>query len=340
MELFCFTPVVFAVLGLAVRQISFILINGSVFQWLRGLLRRKAYKSSWPWLWGKGHELFTCNICMTAQVAIWFAGAPITLGVYAKWPHPITAFLSIQLPFVVEAGVALWLWFVLSMAFAGAAMGWWWVLSYLPTKLGLLKDEARPCVFRRPPVVPSAWFAWAVAAIEDGCLSIGCSKVKDECVGTNIDWVIQEQVTSGLVDEHDAPSLRCALSLAYSYYCDLLSRGTSEDEAVSLTNQKFFRHPHIPLHHYRLPVIEVIQVNGDEEGPFIWMMGPEAEGHGDVGFATIPDAVENASQYIKELMPDVFVPSKPGLAPKGYVQAVVAIGDVQVWQTVQLITIQ
>ena len=102
---------------------------------------------------------------------------------------------------------------------------------------------------------------------------------------------------------------------------------TSSDEGSSAANVR------------TLALIEVLFV-GESGGPYIWTMGTEADGIGGVGCLTEDDAIDEAIAKIKELWPDVFTPARPGLQPKGYMQAVVVIGEVGHCNRIKLINVQ
>jgi len=92
------------VLGLAVKQISYVLVYGSIFDWIRRLAKQ-GMESGVPGA-RKLRELFTCTLCVTTQLAIWLIGLPTGYEVFtheAALPlHP--AALIGRLIYAIAAG--------------------------------------------------------------------------------------------------------------------------------------------------------------------------------------------------------------------------------------------
>jgi hypothetical protein len=67
----------FAVASLAIKHMSFVIVNGSIFNPIRDSLKR-GFRDG---VFGAEtlHELFTCTLCMTTQLSIWLVGVPATM---------------------------------------------------------------------------------------------------------------------------------------------------------------------------------------------------------------------------------------------------------------------
>lgn len=128
--------------GLAVKQAAFILLYGSIFDWLRKGINKKmktAESKGSKWFWEKANELFTCILCMATQVAIWMCAVPFIILLHIRYPHPFELVLQNQLPFSLEIFFACLLAFIVSMAIAGVSMAIWNFSEYPSKKLGLIK---------------------------------------------------------------------------------------------------------------------------------------------------------------------------------------------------------
>ncbi|MFC1598820.1 hypothetical protein ACFL2U_02325 [Patescibacteria group bacterium] len=197
------------VFGLAVRQISFILMFGSVFDWLRyGVIKRQMKRAESGFakqFWGKANELFTCNVCMTAQISIWFCALPTTIAIHLRFRHPAEQLLATNLPLVVEIGLALFMGFMISMSVAAVALGLWNALSYLPKRLTAeqkyydqaakhgtrIKNAETVATVETAVELPAEVGLHEVFTFEDfqtvlfsvgtKCASIGCGAVRGDC---------------------------------------------------------------------------------------------------------------------------------------------------------------
>jgi len=111
------------VVGIANKQISYILIEGSIFKWLRDFIAVQAYEGSFTILFLKLHELFSCPLCMTGQIGLWLTLFLMILT-YKWWPFKIW-------PLTFKRAISfLLVWFVMAMALAGAGYYWWNVLEH------------------------------------------------------------------------------------------------------------------------------------------------------------------------------------------------------------------
>ncbi len=119
--------------ALAVKHMAYILINGNIFQELRtyfltsseesvGRSRRKFFR--------KMYVLFSCNLCMTMQLAFWVIAIPTAVVIHFKYPSPLEWWSAVSLPNYLElplTGLAV---FLFSVVVAALAMTWWRILEY------------------------------------------------------------------------------------------------------------------------------------------------------------------------------------------------------------------
>jgi len=134
-------------LGLAVRQLAFALLKGSIFQPLRDYIRIGQREGRFGF--GKLNQLFTCQLCMSMQCSIWTVALPLIIVGYL-------AGVTVWVPSVVGhfADAALWFtgawhpvlgWFVLllgvfmyAMAVSGVALGFYNRIEYSATRYEVL----------------------------------------------------------------------------------------------------------------------------------------------------------------------------------------------------------
>jgi len=114
--------------GLAVQQVSRILMYGSIFGWLRNYIDRKAPES---WFFTKMAELFSCKLCLTTQVALTFFSPPLVL--FTQLAYRPFDWMNV-LGLWVEVAALIYIWFFGSMAIACVARGIWDVLEYVAAK--------------------------------------------------------------------------------------------------------------------------------------------------------------------------------------------------------------
>lgn len=122
------------VFGLAVRQIAYILMHGSLFEGLRCTIQEKMESENW--FFEKLNELFTCKVCMTAQVAIWFVGIP--LMVLAVFRSDTTLLLLAMAPLLMIPMFLLGA-FLLAMAVAAVALLFWDFIEFRSKKFETLR---------------------------------------------------------------------------------------------------------------------------------------------------------------------------------------------------------
>lgn len=157
MDLLGIVLAVLVISGLVVKHAAFILMYGSIFDWLRdqGIRRRKRLaknrmeegcKSSLSYkFWKKLDQLFSCNLCMTTQCSLWIFAIPITVFVHLRWEHPFERLWGVIIPFVAEALLFVIMILVLAMAIGATGLFFWNLLEHLPSK----RDIQRRAIERR-----------------------------------------------------------------------------------------------------------------------------------------------------------------------------------------------
>lgn len=134
------------ILGLAVRQMSFIILFGSIFQSLRDWIAEKYYHSAEysfnKRFWLKINQLFTCHLCMTAQVALWTTMFIIIFLTIVK-SHFLINVLEFKVNLFPEVIINIGFIFIFAMATAALAMGFWNLIEYFPKKLAMQKEFLR-----------------------------------------------------------------------------------------------------------------------------------------------------------------------------------------------------
>jgi len=265
------------IMGLAVRQISFILMFGSIFEWLRyGVIKRqmkRAKSGLAKMVWGKLHELFTCNVCMTAQVSIWFCALPTTVAIHLRFRHPAEQLLATNLPMVVEIGIALFAGFMIAMSMAAVALGIWNALSYLPKRLTAEQQyyvqaaktghrvQTAETVSQIDSITPEQsdtglhevfqfeHFQTILANVGSKCASIGCSAVRGECRVTEKKsqlhlWEISSDSQVSPFSRH----IRKLLNLALKEFWDeeLAHKDHERQDLARSVYQKFFLEISVP----------------------------------------------------------------------------------------------
>ena len=130
-------------LALAVKQLSYALMQGSWFDPLRKRIRA-GMRDGRPGLVTLS-ELFSCKLCMTMQVSLWFIMIPtFVVAMYADVAHSTLGVGS-----YVGATLTLLFSFLYAMGVSGMALGLWIYLEY-PAKryeaLALELSEARETI--------------------------------------------------------------------------------------------------------------------------------------------------------------------------------------------------
>lgn len=128
-KLGCITLLFLTVAGIANKQISFILLEGSIFKWLRDFIAVKwvAYEGKFfiSWIFAKLHELFNCPLCMTGQIGLWLT-LFLIIVTYKWWP----SFVKLRPVTLRKIVLSVAAWFIMAMALAGAGYCWWGILEY------------------------------------------------------------------------------------------------------------------------------------------------------------------------------------------------------------------
>lgn len=81
---------------MAIKHIAYILIYGSIFESLRRTLREKSGAGVKGWIFKKINGMFTCNLCMVTQLALWMFTLPLLCLVYNRFEE-VGIFLNITL---------------------------------------------------------------------------------------------------------------------------------------------------------------------------------------------------------------------------------------------------
>lgn len=254
MKEFGLVMAVLVVFTLAVKQAAFILLYGSVFQWLRDGIKDRLdqshdfqYEDEFRcrvqyWFWSKAHELFTCNLCMTAQISIWLCAVPVTTMVHLRWSHPLEQFLLYQLNWSLEVLGFGFMTFVVAMTVASSAMAWWGLVEYLPTRLVAEKDFMRKkleqeleastanqqqlatmmasMVKSTQPRIDWEDFHSIIQRLEMGCDDIGCGIRRRECRIDTLDNVVGEYARENQLPRTFAQKLKEALERVIKTYND------------------------------------------------------------------------------------------------------------------------
>jgi hypothetical protein len=121
--------------GLYAKHAAYILLNGSIFEPLRSAIERRKFQDEEEtrprWLFIKLFDLFTCNLCMTAQVSFWAYVLPLQILAHALWGWPFDTLTGKQLGMVATSALELGSAFVLSLAVASIALAWWEMSGFL-----------------------------------------------------------------------------------------------------------------------------------------------------------------------------------------------------------------
>jgi hypothetical protein len=125
---------------------SFILLFGSVFESLRTGVRKKfqstgeGTRSEWFWL--KINQLFTCHLCMTAQVAIWTTMFTLII-LTISMPHFLINLVGFKVGLFAEIILNIGFIFIFAMSIAAVAMGFWNLIEFFPRRLEEQKEFLR-----------------------------------------------------------------------------------------------------------------------------------------------------------------------------------------------------
>jgi len=137
---------IFVMVAIAVKQIAFILKYGSIFDGMRDSIRNRAQNSSRKIVrsfWIKIDQLFSCNLCLTAQVSIWFTTIPISIILFTNDPHFFMGVLDLRINLTIEILMDVWIMFMFTMFMAGLAYMMWNLFEYLPKKLKIAEQAQK-----------------------------------------------------------------------------------------------------------------------------------------------------------------------------------------------------
>ena len=123
-----------AVGGMFAKHASFILMHGSVFEWLRAWVRRGTKETTGrkQWMFKKLHEIFTCHLCMTTQVSIWTVALPLMTILALRYPGMLSHLTVRDMPMATEVVFFPFAWFIASIVNAAVAMAFWNLTEHLP----------------------------------------------------------------------------------------------------------------------------------------------------------------------------------------------------------------
>lgn len=253
------------VAGLAVRQMAYILMHGSIFGPLRERIGR--WMDDGSGLAEKLNELFTCKVCMTAQVAIWTIALPlIVTGRLTGWT--LGTLLGARLPWLAEVPLTMLVGFVLAMAVAAIAVGFWNLIEFRPSQQEALRQRYEAdlaalrhqlAVTRRTssevaPHVPQSPFSFAdfatiVAAVEKGCRGIGCGYARRDCREDTLieqlrDWATASR--NGTGDTDVAVLLGAMKEVMPGYFRNLHKHRQNDRELEAFRRRAFARLPKLP----------------------------------------------------------------------------------------------
>lgn len=176
----------------AVKQASYILMNGSVFEWLRIWIVRGAQGRSF--LFGKLRDLFNCNLCMTTQVTLWAVAPAGTVMAYQHlnletWQVPL-AFMAIVFG---VSGLAIGVWNFTEFRrkhFEAQA-------EYYEQKIALLQDRLyKGGVFK---LISQNHFDEVLDRIEYACKGITCPYRYRDCYREEVPLYLRDMVSRGQI---------------------------------------------------------------------------------------------------------------------------------------------
>lgn len=189
--------------GMFAKHTSFILMHGSVFEWLRGWITRGTKEATGRKLWAfkKAHELCTCHLCMTCQVSIWTVALPAISILALRYPGMLSHLTGCDMWLVAEIPFFFFAWFVAAIVNASMAMVIWNVTEHLPAvrkemeRHNRANEEAASAMAveaerqgmlmattkTTAPAVTFDDFQEMLTAMASTCDNIGCGYSKREC---------------------------------------------------------------------------------------------------------------------------------------------------------------
>lgn len=186
-----------ALLALAIKQLSYALYSGSVFEPLRSEVGRRMHRGDFGF--NTLNQLLTCKLCVSMQMSLWFVTLPmLVIGLRTDALHFL--FSGIALPVDTVVMIVLGS-FLYGMAISGMGLGLWIFLEY-PAKrfeetalrlhvaqqtiadLEALLEASGKEVSHMLPVgdilLPDDFRA-LMESLEDRCWGIGCGYSRRYC---------------------------------------------------------------------------------------------------------------------------------------------------------------
>jgi hypothetical protein len=134
--------------ALAVKHMAYILINGNVFQEVRtyfDLRSQHSRTAAGRKVMRKLYVLFSCNLCMTAQLSIWTIAVPTAVVAHYRFGNAVEHYVGTDLPPALEWLVGVGATFLFAMVVAALAMIWWRVAEfpqeYIQAQMALREQE-------------------------------------------------------------------------------------------------------------------------------------------------------------------------------------------------------
>jgi len=177
----------FVVFSLANKQVTRILLEGSIFNFLREhianmMFAQKGQGGMAEFLSYKLYVLFDCPFCMTSQVGIWLVGLPLTLLIWNS--------ISMKGAWAKKATVFFFSIFMIGMASSSLGFFFWNVFDYPQKKLAIEKEKlteikiaTRSANYQKPDItlLTEKQLTSICSEIEKTCED-KCSCKKDKCI--------------------------------------------------------------------------------------------------------------------------------------------------------------
>lgn len=120
--------------ALAVKHMAYVLLVGNIFQPLRTWIQDQEqirWQSQYRWLFfRKLRVLFSCNLCMCTQLALWTVAVPASYLAHKRYGHILRGIAGGQLPWGTEWPLTALATFLFAMFVAGMAMAIWRVTEF------------------------------------------------------------------------------------------------------------------------------------------------------------------------------------------------------------------
>lgn len=251
------------VLGLAVKQIAFILIYGSIFEPLRKKIANKFNSEAKnKLLWEKINELFSCNLCLTAQVSIWVVTIPLFGILFLSNYHFLIATFNLNAGIIPEILFNILACFIFAMSVSALAMVIWGVTEYFPKKIKIEEDflkskiqiESMMNVTKTTPAPLEKHNRSKILTIEDFtlenfkkiirdldyCSSFNCGHSRRDCREKNLDVLLKKWYKKTGVDNPPLFfSLQSKVSSALKEY---FRNGNSSEERIEHLYNEMINH--------------------------------------------------------------------------------------------------